>query len=373
MPDLDLTHVHISRQTGAALILVLLAVVIGYLGFAVLQPFAGALLAGAILAVLFHPVHLLIHHRVKGASWAASLTTILVLILFLVPVALLGMKVAKELGDLYASLGPGGLNAQAQRLWEIVQGPADRLVARLGPSFGITTDNIRNYLQTKVGEVGGVILQRGLSAVGIFTGGLFFGLFSVLAFFFALRDGHRFLVLVLYWSPLGRRHTSMLFEAVRQTIFSTFYGVIVVAAAQGLMLSLGAWMTGLPSPLLWGVATAGASVLPLFGSALVWVPAALILFVQGSVGKGVFMLLWGTAVVAMVDNVLRPFVVTSSLPVNGFIILIAMLGGVEAFGISGILIGPMTVALIMALMKIVGERMHGMPERGAGTHSAAGS
>jgi predicted PurR-regulated permease PerM len=122
--------------------------------------------------------------------------------------------------------------------------------------------------------------------------------------------------------------------------------------------------------LLWGVATGVASVLPLLGSALVWIPAAVVLFIQGSVGMGVFMLIWGLAAVGTVDNILRPLVVSGSLPVNGFVILIAMLGGAEAFGVAGILIGPLAVALILALAKIIGERFSDNPVPPAGEPEA---
>ena len=132
---------------------------------------------------------------------------------------------------------------------------------------------------------------------------------------------------------------------------------------QGLLCGVGAWIAGLPSPLLWGAAAAVVSVLPLFGSALVWLPGAAVLFFQGSVGRGVFMLVWGAVLVSMVDNFIRPMVVTTKLPVHPLVVFVAMLGGVEAFGLMGILFGPVILAVTLALFRMLREEM-GAGERG---------
>ena len=140
---------------------------------------------------------------------------------------------------------------------------------------------------------------------------------------------------------------------------ASFYGVVTVAAAQGLLCGLGAWIAGLPSPALWGVAAAVVSVLPLFGSALVWIPAAAVLFLQGAIGRGVFMLIWGAGLVGTIDNFIRPWVVTAKLPVHPLIVFVAMLGGMEAFGLMGILFGPVILAVTMALFRMLREEMGG--------------
>jgi predicted PurR-regulated permease PerM len=148
-------------------------------------------------------------------------------------------------------------------------------------------------------------------------------------------------------------------SAVREMVMSSFYGVIAVAAAQGFLCGLGAWIAGLPSPALWGVAAAIVSVLPLFGSALVWLPAAAVLFIQGSTGRGVFMLIWGAVLVGTIDNLIRPWVVVARLPVHPLVVFVAMLGGVETFGLMGILFGPVILAVTMALFRMLREEMGG--------------
>jgi predicted PurR-regulated permease PerM len=148
-------------------------------------------------------------------------------------------------------------------------------------------------------------------------------------------------------------------NTVHDMVMASFYGVIAVAAAQGFLCGLGAWTAGLPSPALWGVAAAIVSVLPLFGSALVWLPAAAVLFIQGSTGRGVFMLIWGAVLVGTIDNLIRPWVVVARLPVHPLVVFVAMLGGVETFGLMGILFGPVILAVTMALFRMLREEMGG--------------
>jgi predicted PurR-regulated permease PerM len=103
------------------------------------------------------------------------------------------------------------------------------------------------------------------------------------------------------------------------------------------------------------VVAAIASVIPFVGSALAWVPASIVLFAQGSIGQGIFMLAWGAGVVGTIDNVVRPLVVTAKMPISTLLVFIAMLGGMQAFGLAGILIGPVTLAVTLALIRIIGE------------------
>jgi predicted PurR-regulated permease PerM len=274
------------------------------------------------------------------------------LAVFLAPLTLLIVVVTREVRDLLQSLGPNGVGEGTLRLWTIVEGP---LSALLGP-FGLDLAELRRAAMERLGQMSGTLLRQGLMVIGAATGGVVFVVMAAIAFFFGLRDGPALFERSLRWSPLGEADTRRLLEAAHRTIVASFYGVIAVALAQGILCGIGAWIVGLPSPALWGTAAAGASVIPMAGSALAWLPAAIVLFVQGSIGKGIFMLAWGAGVVGTADNLVRPLVVTASMPMNMFLVLLAMLGGVQAFGLAGILIGPVTLTVITTLLDIARER-----------------
>jgi predicted PurR-regulated permease PerM len=345
-----------SRQPASRAAWITLAILgagAAYLSFLMLRPFLGALLVGAVMALVSSPVQERIRKRVGRPSMASLLTTMIVLIVFLAPLALVITVVVRELRQAYEALGPGAGGQGASRLWDA----AAPLLAKIAAWSGTTVEQLRTAAEARVQEAGSTLLRRALSLAGAATGGVLNVAIAVAALYLALRRGDQLHALTMEWSPLGETPTRQLLDAARQVIVASVNGVLAVAVAQGTLCGLGVWITGLPLPALWGFAAAVASVVPVFGSTLVWLPAALTLFLQGSVGKGVFMLAWGAGIVGTIDNVIRPLVVRTALPMNPLVIFIAILGGVQAFGAIGILAGPVTLAVTLALFRIVREEL----------------
>jgi predicted PurR-regulated permease PerM len=319
----------------------------------VVHPFVGPLLSATVLAVVFHPVHERIRRYVRNRTVAATLSTVVVLVAVLTPLTFLGAIVVRELRQTYDALAPNGVSDGADRIWRLVEGPMTSIAAW----FGMDGDQLREAAGRRLGEAGASLLGQGATLVGSAASGVVKFVVALITFFFALRDGDRLYRHTLVWLPLGAERTAAVLGAAREMIVASFYGVIAVAIAQGTLCGLGVWIAGLPSPALWGLAAAFVSVLPMFGSALVWVPASAVLFAQGSWGKGLFMLAWGAGIVASIDNVVRPLVVTARLTFNPLLVFIAMLGGFRAFGVIGIWVGPVTLAVTVALFRILREEL----------------
>jgi predicted PurR-regulated permease PerM len=316
-------------------------------------PFAATIIAAAVLAVVCYPLHVRLQSRVSRPGLAALLSTLLVLIAFLVPLTLLATTVTQELRAAYQALAPGATEQGAGRIWAAL----DRPLAAVGMWLGMQPSELRSMLETRLQEAGSALLGKTIAVLGAAGGGVVKIVIGIGTLYCTFLYGSRLRQDVVTMSPLGPRRTTTLLIAVHDIVMASFYGVIAVAAAQGLLCGLGAWIAGLPSPTLWGVAAAVVSVLPLFGSALVWLPAAAVLFVQGSIGRGVFMLIWGAGLVGTIDNFIRPMVVMTKLPVHPLVVFVAMLGGVEAFGLMGILFGPVILAVTMALFQMLREEM----------------
>lgn len=342
------------RTTRAAWItLAVLFAVAAAFCFVVLRPFLKPLLTGAVLAVVFFPLHAWIGKRVPRPSRAALLTTILVVVVFLAPMVFLVSIVIQQLRAAFEGAGTGALNDGVMRLWSALQQPLET-VARW---FGTSIQEMLAGLGFRLQEGLAAGARRILALITAATGGVIDAIVAIGALYVSLRDGPALYEKVLAHSPLGLERTRRLAEAAQSMIVASFYGVIAVAGAQGILTGLACWVAGLPAPALWGLAAAVASVLPLVGSALAWLPAAAVLFYQGSVGWGVFMLAWGAVVVANSDNIVRPLVLMSRMPANGLVILITLLGGVQAFGLIGVLFGPVILALTMALLDFLREEM----------------
>ena len=286
---------------------------------------------------------------------AAFLSTLLVLVAFLGPLALLITTLTQELRTAYQSLASGAGENGADRVWAALDGPFSAIETRLG----IAPGEIRSLLAARLQEFGSALLGNATRVLGAAGGGMVRLVIGVGTVYCTFRYGGRMYKNVVAVSPLGPSRTQTLLRAVHQMVMASFYGVVAVAAAQGLLCGVGAWIAGLPSPTLWGVAAAVVSVLPMFGSALVWLPAAAVLFAQGSVGRGVFMLIWGAGLVGTVDNFIRPMVVMTKLPAHPLAVFVSMLGAVEAFGPIGILFGPVILAVTVALYRMLREEMGG--------------
>jgi len=344
-----------SSTRAARITLVVLLTAAAALCVLMVWPFLGSIIGGAVLGVIFYPLHLRIQKRLTKRALAALLSTLLVLIAFLVPLTLLVLTVIRESHAAYQALAPLIAEQGADGVWAKV----DRPLAAVGRWFGMESSELRAMLAARLQAAGPAMLGKTGAVLGAAGGGFVKIVIAVGTLYCALLYGRRLHKNVVTLSPLGAERTETLLETVHQMIIASFYGVIAVAAAQGFLCGVGAWIAGLPSPSLWGVAAAILSVLPLFGSALVWIPAAAVLFFQGSVGRGAFMLIWGAGLVGTIDNFIRPWVVVAKLPAHPLIVFIAMLGGVEAFGLMGILFGPVILAVTMALFRMLREEMSG--------------
>lgn len=328
--------------------LAVLLAVTAYAAFRIAGPYIEAMLAGAALATLFHPLYERLRRRLHRNNWAAMICTTLLVVAVLAPLALLITTVVRQLQEFYQSLNSGAIDTD--QYWLML----DRWSVRAG----MTPGQLEQIARARLQELGSTALQGTVSVAGAITSAILQLIVMVGAFHVSLLHGIWLHEQALLHSPLGAHRTETLLEAVRQMIRASFYGVVAVAAVQGTLLGIAAWIAGLPIPGLWGLATAGLSVLPILGSALVWIPGTILLFAQGKTGMAIFFLLWGAVLVANSDNVVRPMVVMNSLQeVNGLLVFIAILGGIQAFGFTGVLAGPVTLAVGIALLRMLREEL----------------
>ncbi len=146
---------------------------------------------------------------------------------------------------------------------------------------------------------------------------------------------------------------------MRDTIYATIYGTVAVALVQGALGGLMFWWLGLPAPLLWGKVMALLAIVPIFGAFVVWIPAAIFLALEGSWGKALILVAWGGIVIALIDNLLYPSLVGNKLRLHTVPVFIAIVGGLAVFGAAGVVLGPVTLALAVALIDIWRRRTAG--------------
>jgi predicted PurR-regulated permease PerM len=217
-------------------------------------------------------------------------------------------------------------------------------------------DAAQTVLQ-QLASLGGTVV---LGAFNVITQ---FSLTMFLLFFF-LRDGREMLERGIHLVPLSAERKQDLSASLGGVTRGVVVGTLVTALVQGTLISIGFAIAGLPSPLVFGAVGALASLIPVVGTALVWVPAALSLLALGQTGWAVFLTLWSVILVAGSDNVIRPLVVSSSSNVSTLLVFVGVLGGVSAFGFAGIFLGPVLLTLVAALLRYADEA-------GVGRHAVA--
>lgn len=187
--------------------------------------------------------------------------------------------------------------------------------------------------------------------------------------FFFLRDRDRVLRAVERFLPLTRVETQEVFDVAGDTIHATVWGTLAVGLVQGTLGGLVFWWLGLPAPLLWGAVMALLSVLPVLGAAIVWITAVAYFALQGQWLDALFLAAFGTIVIGLIDNLIYPLIVQDRLHLCAVPVLVSIIGGLIVFGASGIVLGPLLLAVTDCLMTIW-RRHLGLQERG-GTIVAA--
>ena len=170
--------------------------------------------------------------------------------------------------------------------------------------------------------------------------------------FFLLRDGDRLFTLLKRSIPLQAEQQDALFEKFVTVVRATVKGDLLVALLQGSLGGLAFWGLGIRAPLVWGVLMAVVSLLPVVGAAIIWLPVALYLLVSGSIWQGLALIIFGTLAIGLVDNILRPILVGQDTKMPEYLVLISTLGGLEAFGLIGFVMGPLIAAMFLAVWDI---------------------
>ena len=314
----------------------------------IMWPFLTPFILASILAIVVNPVNRWVRRRLRPGL-AALLTTLAAGLLLALCVFAAGFAVTRELAAAYDALSRRSLEEGG---WAaLVTHTADRVVQALSTRIPMNQEAIRSEILDRMKAVTEFLLANIGDAVGGLTATVFTVLLATIFLYFLLRYGSEWVGLATGWLPLNSHATARLLRAVEDSIIANVNGVLAVAVAQGLLLGICFWLVDLRSPVLWGAIGGAASILPFVGSPLVWVPVVAGFVVAGSYGKALFVGVWGALVVGSVDNVLRSVVVGARAKLHPVLVALAVFGGTFAFGVLGILLGPLVISLAIALVQ----------------------
>jgi predicted PurR-regulated permease PerM len=337
---------------------VVLAALVGYGLLLVLQPFAGSLTWAIFLAFILYPVHRWLTRKFRGqAGISAGLLTALTPFALLIPLTFLGLVFANQAKALVAYIKESNIHLDGSMLANLEQYPVVGPLARMArEQLSISGADIQEWLtnaaQTLLHNVASISGGVALSALGALVG-FFFMLFLL---FFMLRDGGEMFDRAQRLIPVPSEHREQLFSHLASVTRGVFYGIGLTAIIQGVLVSIGFAIAGLPSPVVFGVLAAILALLPAGGAAIVWIPGMLYLAATGRWGMAIFMVVWGI-IVSTSDNFLRPTLVARYAPVSAFMVFVGVVGGIAAFGAIGIVVGPVFLALVAAIIDYFDEKV----------------
>jgi predicted PurR-regulated permease PerM len=329
-----------------------------YLCWAMLQPFIEVVLWAVVLVIVFFPVHRRIQARVGSPGWSALLSCLLVIVVILVPLTLLTFAVVNELGNFAQMLQPkqdgtGGAAGAAAGLLDPNHPYLGPLVRWVGQYYDLSKLASQEFVAARLKGVSGAIASRTLGFVGGAVGFVVEVFFVIFTMYYLFRDGERLRAAAYDMVPLSGPQAREIFDRTGEVIGASVYGVLVIAVIQGVLGGLAFWVLGLPSPLLWGVVMVFLSMIPMLGAFIVWVPAAIYLVLTGHWAKAVMLAVWGALVIGSVDNFLRPKLVGERTRLHELLVFFSVLGGLQVFGVLGIVLGPVIVAITIALLDVL--------------------
>jgi predicted PurR-regulated permease PerM len=319
----------------------------------VLLPFVNPILWALVLGSATWPMFRWFDQNFGGrTNIAAVVTTLVVTLVVLLPFVVIGLLLASEIPAALERVRDW-LEAEGSGLpdWAARIPAVEELVLKF--KQGLTTEEGRRELLLRgagpverLYAIGKNVLRNLLDAtITIFT------------LFFVYRDGaslEREVRALMERIGVGRG--AQILQAVRETVRAVFFGWLLTAAAQGLVAMLGYKLAGLPSPVLLGIATGFAAVIP-FGVSLVWIPSIAILVGDGRWGAALFLGIWSLAVVGLIDNVLRPLFISGPSKIPFILVFFGVLGGLVTFGLLGLVLGPVFLAILLALWRQGREAM----------------
>jgi predicted PurR-regulated permease PerM len=315
-----------------------------------MQPFLEVIAWASVLAVIFFPAYRGIRTWVRRPWAASALAVLLVVATVLAPLVFVSTAVLNELQGMAASVKESldRLRSDPQAAAQL-QSRLDRLRGTVDVESILSEENVSGYatrasqwlLERSAGFVGGL-----LSILASFG-------FAIFTLFYLFRDGETLVTRLPSVLPLDRSRAEALLRRAHEIITASVYGVVIIAVIQGTLGGIMFAILGLPSPMLWGVVMTFLSTLPMVGSGLVWGPAAVALGVTGQWGKMAVLVVWGALVIGTVDNFLRPRLVGSRTRMHDLFVFFSVLGGLAAFGIIGLLLGPVIVGVTFVLLDAV--------------------
>jgi len=333
-----------------AFTLILLSLIFGYMAYLVVRPFIYPFVWAFVLTILFYPMYIYIGKHVKWAPGASMITILTILLLIIGPFSYMAIALGNELAILSHKIEQGTVSEALNRIQghRFVQWFGDVLKV----TFGIEEFNILKIIKSNFSDFSSNVIGWVSISVKNIAFGMINFVIMLFTLYFLFKDGPDFIKKLREYMPFPESHKDRVSFRVKDMVISTIYGGVTVGVSQGIVGGLAFYLLGISSPILWGMMIALMSFVPIIGTFAVWGPASLFLFLNGEILKGIILLLTGTFVISMIDNILKPLIIGERTKMHTLIVFFSVLGGIKLFGLIGLIMGPLSIVLFICVLEI---------------------
>lgn len=316
-----------------------------YVCWLMLKPFIGVLEWAVVLAIVFYPVHKRLAKRIKRRGLSALISSLLVILIVLLPLTFLTVALTNELSNAARNL-PQHVNHLMESQPPVI-GRASRWIQ---DHLAIETQRSQEFVAAQLENAGAVLVGQSLGIMGNILSGFLKTFFVIFTMYYLFRDGDKIVAALPAALPLRKDQSDAIITRATEVISAGVYGVVSIAAIQGLLGGLAFWVLGVPSPILWGVLMTFVCMIPVAGSFFIWLPLAIYLMITGHWTKAILLILWGALIISTIDNFLRPKLIKNQTKLHELFVFFSVLGGMRVFGLLGIILGPVVLAITIGLI-----------------------
>ncbi len=352
--------IKISSSHWVLMIALLIAAFACYL---LVEPYINSIVMAFIISLLMLPIHekldkmMPTHRNISSLLSCVALTFIIVIPLLFVFAAII-QQGSKFSQNVYQWGTHGGIQTLLNHPW-VIKGL--NLANDYLPFDDITPQQIAQKIAKLAASFGSNLVEISAKILGDATNFIMNFFLMLFVLFFLLRDREKIIATIRHILPLSRSQEDRLLHEIEQVSKSAVMGSFLTAIAQGLVGGIGMWMAGFPG-LFWGTMMGFASFIPVVGTALIWIPTSTYLLLTGDVTWALFLAVWSMLFVGSIDNLLRPLLMQGSAGMNTLMIFFSLLGGIQLFGLIGLVYGPLIFAIAIVLFNIYEEEFHNFLE-----------
>ncbi|MCI0424022.1 MAG: AI-2E family transporter [Acidobacteria bacterium] len=327
-----------------------LTICTAFLGaFLLVFPFIQYLVFGLLLTYILHPLKRRVQLHIRNRILVALLMILLILVAVILPTVYLATKLVREIR---ATVSMVTESPNRDAYLEKVEGWIQRVTGE--PA------DLHVYKNQLIAQVRGLLVRAAPDFLGSISEWLLGFFVMLFVMFYSLQSGRGSFERVRALIPLAPNLKDKLIEEIKSVTWAVVYGQVMTALIQGALGGLGFLVFGVPNAILWGSIMILLSFLPLIGTPVIWAPAAIFLILSGATARGIGLLLWGGILVMNVDNVLKPRLISGQSNIHPVVVLLGVLGGLKLFGFIGLVAGPLTLALLIALIRFYEEEYLGL-------------